>query len=172
MKHGGDLPEKAGREMCDVVGSPLPAAITAGREKKGGISITGFEDESHQEVHMSCLWRKVSVLLAVVVGGLYTSGIYLMMRRNLVKVVIGLVLLGQAANLLIFTTAGLGKHAPLVRPGEEAPLVPVADPLPQALILTAIVIGFGVIAFTLVLFHRAYQSIGTDDLDEMRATDT
>lgn len=111
-------------------------------------------------------------ILAIVIGSLYAAGIYLMMRRNLVKVVIGLVLLGQAANLLIFTTAGLGAEAPLIQPGADAPDGPVADPLPQALILTAIVIGFGVIAFTLVLFHRAYQSIGTDDLDEMRATDT
>lgn len=111
-------------------------------------------------------------ILAIVIGVLYAAGIYLMMRRNLVKVVIGLVLLGQAANLLIFTTAGLGTEAPLIQPGADAPPGPVADPLPQALILTAIVIGFGVIAFTLVLFHRAYQSIGTDDLDEMRATDT
>jgi multicomponent Na+:H+ antiporter subunit C len=114
----------------------------------------------------------VEPILAIVIGVLYAAGIYLMMRRNLVKVVIGLVLLGQAANLLIFTTAGLGKGAPLIPMGEDAPVGPVADPLPQALILTAIVIGFGVIAFTLVLFHRAYQSIGTDDLDAMRATDT
>lgn len=111
-------------------------------------------------------------ILAIVIGALYTAGIYLMMRRNLVKVIIGLALLGQAANLLIFTTAGLGKHAPLIQLGKTVPTNEVADPLPQALILTAIVIGFGVIAFTLVLFHRAYQSIGTDDLDEMRATDT
>jgi multicomponent Na+:H+ antiporter subunit C len=120
----------------------------------------------------------VEVILAIVIGALYAAGIYLMMRRNLVKVVIGLVLLGQAANLLIFTTAGLGEGAPLIPANLEGPFVTDdepytgADPLPQALILTAIVIGFGVIAFTLVLFHRAFQSIGTDDLDEMRATDT
>jgi multicomponent Na+:H+ antiporter subunit C len=50
-------------------------------------------------------------------------------------------------------------------------LGPVADPLPQALILTAIVISFGVLAFALALVHRTHQSIGTDDLDEMRSTD-
>ncbi|NUM69010.1 NADH-quinone oxidoreductase subunit K, partial [candidate division KSB1 bacterium] len=49
---------------------------------------------------------------------------------------------------------------------------PFADPLPQALILTAIVIGFGVQAFALVLLKRAYQTVGTDDLDEMKSTDT
>ena len=115
----------------------------------------------------------MEVLLAIVIGCLYAAGLYLLMRRNLVKVIIGLVLLSQAANLLIFTAAGL-EHTtpPLIAPNAERPDEPVADPLPQALILTAIVIGFGVIAFTLVLFHRAYQTIGTDDLDEMKGTDT
>lgn len=112
-------------------------------------------------------------VLAIVIGSLYAAGLYLIMRRNLVKLVIGLVLLSQAANLLIFTAAGLrSNRAPLVPPDEMYPVGEFADPLPQALILTAIVIGFGVIAFTLALFHRAYQTVGTDDLDEMRATDT
>jgi len=115
----------------------------------------------------------VEPVLAIVIGSLYAAGLYLIMRRNLVKLVIGLVLLSQAANLLIFTAAGLrSTRAPLVPPDEMQPVGEFADPLPQALILTAIVIGFGVIAFTLALFHRAYQTVGTDDLDEMRATDT
>ncbi|PMP86329.1 MAG: cation:proton antiporter, partial [Roseiflexus castenholzii] len=55
--------------------------------------------------------------------------------------------------------------------GAEAPIAPYADPLPQALILTAIVIGFGVQAFTIVLFRRAYRSCGADDIDELRTTE-
>jgi len=111
--------------------------------------------------------------IAIVIGALYASGIYLMMRRNLVKLVIGLVLLSQAANLLIFTAGGLTTAgAPLIPQGQKTIEGNYADPLPQALILTAIVIGFGVIAFTLVLFHRAYKTLETDDLDEMKATDT
>lgn len=112
-------------------------------------------------------------ILAVVIGALYSAGLYLMMRRNLVKLVIGLVLLSQAANLLIFTAGGLrSMKAPLVPPGAEAPVSDFADPMPQALILTAIVISFAVTAFTLALFNRTYQTVGTDDLDDMRATDT
>ncbi len=112
-------------------------------------------------------------VLAIVIGALYAAGIYLMMRRNLVKLVIGLVLLSQAANLLIFTCAGLDStHAALIPPGAQVPETSYADPLPQALILTAIVIGFGVISFTLALFHKAYQTVGTDDLDQMKSTDT
>lgn len=115
----------------------------------------------------------MNLVLAIVIGSLYAAGLYLMMRRNLVKLIIGLVLLSQAANLLIFTAAGLGDgRAPLVPPGLSEPPTEVADPLPQALILTAIVIGFGVIAFTLTLFHSAYRVSQTDDLDEMKATDT
>lgn len=115
----------------------------------------------------------MELILAIVIGTLYAAGLYLMMRRNLVKLVIGLVLLSQAANLLIFTASGLrSTRAPLIESGEKALTGEFADPLPQALILTAIVIGFGVIAFTLVLFHRAYQTTGTDDLDRMKATDT
>jgi multicomponent Na+:H+ antiporter subunit C len=111
--------------------------------------------------------------MAFVVGGLFAAGLYLIMRRSIVKLTIGLVLLSQAANLLIFTASGLIRGSPpLVPAGETSPPAPYADPLPQALILTAIVISFGVLAFTLVLVKRAYQTVGTDDLDDMRSTDT
>jgi multicomponent Na+:H+ antiporter subunit C len=115
----------------------------------------------------------MELILAIVIGGLYAAGIYLIMRRNLLKLVMGLVLLSQAANLLIFTSAGLrSTNAPIIPIGATAPVGEYADPLPQALILTAIVIGFGVIAFTLALFHMAHIRLGTDDLDHMKATDT
>ncbi len=115
----------------------------------------------------------MEIVLAIVIGVLYASGIYLIMRRSIAKLIIGLALLSHGANLLIFTAAGLTKgRPPLIAEGEEAAAMPVADPLPQALILTAIVIGFSVLAFALVLFHRAFQTIGTDDLDNMRTTDT
>ena len=114
----------------------------------------------------------MTFLLAVIVGVLYGAGTYLILRRSLVKVIFGLILLGHAANLMIFTVGRLTKGAPaFVQKGTEALVEPFADPLPQALILTAIVIGFGVQAFTIVLFKRTYQSLGTEDLDRMRSTD-
>lgn len=114
----------------------------------------------------------MDILFALTVGVLFACGLYLMFRRSMVKVVMGIALLSQAANLLIFTSAGLRRGAPpLVPDGATMPPPGVADPLPQALILTAIVISFGVIAFLLVLFQRAYTTLGTDDLDEMRSTD-
>jgi multicomponent Na+:H+ antiporter subunit C len=115
----------------------------------------------------------MEVILAVVVGGLYAAGLYLMMRRSIVKLILGLMLLGHAANLLIFTAGRLTRGQPPIIAVETGKLIePFADPIPQALILTAIVIGFGVQAFAIVLLKRAYQTVGTDDLDEMRATDT
>jgi multicomponent Na+:H+ antiporter subunit C len=114
----------------------------------------------------------MEVVMAFVIGGLYAAGLYLMLRRSIVKLIFGLAILGNAANLLIFTAGRLTRgRPPLVPEGLTAPAGAFADPLPQALILTAIVIGFGVLAFALVLVHRAYQVVGTDDLDEMKATD-
>ena len=114
----------------------------------------------------------MEILLAFVVGALYAAGLYMIMRRSIVKLIIGLGLLGHAANLLIFTVGRVtpGKP-PVIGEGSEVLLQPFADPLPQALILTAIVIGFGVQAFATVLVKRTYQTIGTDDFDQMRSTD-
>lgn len=115
----------------------------------------------------------METLMAVVIGVLFASAIYMMLRRSIVKLVIGLIILSNAANLLIFTVAGMTRGAPpLIPEGLYAPSGIVADPLPQALILTAIVISFGVLAFSVVLIHRAYEVVGTDDLDQMKDTDT
>ncbi len=110
--------------------------------------------------------------LAIVVGVLYAAGLYMMMRRSIVKLLIGLALLSHAANLLIFTSGGLTRYqAPIIDDSPREASQAMADPLPQALILTAIVISFGVLAFAVVLVHRVYQTVGTDDADNMTATD-
>jgi multicomponent Na+:H+ antiporter subunit C len=117
----------------------------------------------------------LETVLAFVIGGLFAAGIYMMLRRSIVKMIIGLALIAHAANLLIFTAAGLTRgQPPLIPAGMTTPAfeTPPADPLPAALILTAIVISFAVIAFTMVLVKRAYQSVGSDDLDDMKSTDT
>ncbi len=114
----------------------------------------------------------MTTVLAVVIGGLYAVSVYLILRRNLAKLILGLALLTNAANLLIFTVGGLTRaRPPLVPEGESQPTSVIADPLPQALILTAIVIGFGVLAFAMVLAYRASQAVDSDDLDEMKTTD-
>jgi multicomponent Na+:H+ antiporter subunit C len=114
----------------------------------------------------------MEIILAFIIGGLYAAGIYMMLRRSLVKLLIGLALLSHAANLLIFTAARLTRFESPVIPMNAQVLSNVsADPLPQALILTAIVISFGVTAFALALSYSAYKSVRTDDLDKMKTTD-
>ena len=111
--------------------------------------------------------------MAFVVGLLFAASIYMMLRRSIVKLVIGLILLSNAANLLLFTVVGMTRGLPpLIDEGNLLPTGGWADPLPQALILTAIVIAFGVLAFAVVLIHRAYEVVNEDDLDKMRSTDT
>ena len=114
----------------------------------------------------------MELVYAALVGGLYSAGLYMVMQRSLVRLIIGLALLGHAANVLIFVTAGVTPgRAPIIE--EEATTVAgAADPLPQALILTAIVIGFAVLAYFLVLAQRAYAVAETEDLDALRSTDT
>ena len=115
----------------------------------------------------------MTALFAVTIGVLYAAGLYLVMRRSIVKLVLGLALLGHAANLLIFTVGRLSRDGALIiPPGAEGLVPPHADPVPQALVLTAIVIGFGVQAFALVLVKRAYRETGSDDLDALRSTDS
>ena len=97
----------------------------------------------------------MSLAMCIAVGLLYASGIYMMLRRSIVKMLIGLALLGHGSNMLIFTTAGLRRGSPpLVPPGQTSLEVPHTDPLPPALILTAIVISFAIVGYAAVLVKR------------------
>ena len=110
----------------------------------------------------------MELLLALASGVLYATGIYLMMRRRLAQLIIGLGLLSNGTNLLIFTAGGLTRaNPPVVPEGATALEQSYADPVPQALVLTAIVIGFGLLAFSLVLAQRVHESVGSDDVDDV-----
>jgi multicomponent Na+:H+ antiporter subunit C len=114
----------------------------------------------------------VTLVMAILVGLLYAAAVYLMLRRNMVRLVFGLVILGHAANLLIFTAGGLVRAGvPQVAVGASAPPAGTADPVPQALVLTAIVISFAITAFAAVLVKRVVKTLGTDDSDELRITE-
>lgn len=107
----------------------------------------------------------MEVLLAVVAGVLYATGLYLMLRRRLAQLIIGLALLSNGSNILILSAAGVTRGQPPLIVDASATAPEFADPVPQSLILTAIVIGFGVLAFALVLAHRVHRSAGSDDID-------
>ena len=113
------------------------------------------------------------VVLALVLGGLFAVGTYLALRRDVVRVVWGVAIMSQAANVYLVTMGGLRGAAPVL--GHDADVTAcgaagagagcVTDPLVQALVLTAIVIGFGTTAFALVLTYRVYEEHGTIDMD-------
>lgn len=107
-------------------------------------------------------------LFALAIGVLAGSGIYLMLRARSFPVILGLTLLSYAVNLFLFAAGGLYTHAPAL-----IGHVPThADPLPQALVLTAIVIGFAMTAFMLVLALRSLGETGHDKIDDPTAGDS
>jgi len=96
------------------------------------------------------------------IGVLTAASIYMFLARDLPRVLIGFVLLGTAANLIILLSGRIGSIVPPLIDGAVGALPPgAANPLPQALILTAIVIGFGLAAFALMLIRRSYAAFGT-----------
>jgi multicomponent Na+:H+ antiporter subunit C len=114
----------------------------------------------------------MELVIALLVGVLVAAAVWLMLARNVVRFLFGLVLISNAANLVIFAAGGLTFGAPpLIPEGADAPAALVANALPQALVLTAIVIGFGLFAFALALVFRAYTALGTTDSDEMRVAE-
>ena len=111
--------------------------------------------------------------LALMAGVMVAGSVYLMLEQNLVRFIFGLVLASNAVNLVIFA-AGRPDTAnpPLIPDNAVAPVAAVANSLPQALILTAIVIGFALLVFVFILFFRAYEKLGTVDTDAMTAAES
>ncbi|WP_433030279.1 Na(+)/H(+) antiporter subunit C [Actinomycetospora sp. CA-053990] len=103
------------------------------------------------------------IVLLALVGVLYTAGVYLLLERSLTRVLLGVLVLGNATNVLVIVAGGPTGAAPLVG---RAPEETMSDALVQALVLTAIVITLGVSAFLLALIHRAWTLDREDDLTE------
>jgi multicomponent Na+:H+ antiporter subunit C len=104
-------------------------------------------------------------LLAAVLGLLFALGTFLVLRRDVVRVVWGVAIISQSANVYLVTMGGLAGAAPIGDFRGETP--PPTDPLVQALVLTAIVIGFGTTALALVLTYRVYEEHGTIDVYDL-----
>lgn len=102
------------------------------------------------------------VVLAVALGFLFALGTFLVLRRDVVRVVWGVTIINQATNVYLITMGDIRGTIPIV--GHGGGHGNVTDPLVQALVLTAIVIGFGTTALSLVLTYRVYQEHGTLDL--------
>ena len=104
----------------------------------------------------------MTIVLVATVTALYGIGAFLLMQRNLSRIVIGLAMLGHGANLLLLQAGGSAGRAPLVGVGTG----PASDPLPQALALTAIVITFGVSAYLLTMAYRNWLMTDTDEVED------
>jgi len=111
-------------------------------------------------------------IFAVVIGLMFAFTVFLFLSRSYVRIILGIFMLSNATHLLIFTAGRLTYEVPpLIPPHEYVPTEAIANPLPQALILTAIVISFALFSFILILTYRAYQEIGTVDVEEMNASE-
>ena len=111
----------------------------------------------------------MAILLCFTVGILFGISVFLLLHPNLMRMLFGIVLIGSSINLLIFTVGGLTKTAPAFIPvGQETAPLHIANPLPQALILTAIVIGFGIFTYALVLITKVWQKTDNMNVDELR----
>ncbi len=111
-------------------------------------------------------------VFSILVGLFFAAGIYLMLSRHSVRLLLGIAIMGNAVNLLLLTAGRLTRGVPpIIGAGEDVLAATTANPLPQALILTAIVISFCFFCFLLVLVWRAFQELKTDDTHEMRAAE-
>ncbi len=110
--------------------------------------------------------------VVVLIGLFFAVAVYLMLSKQLVRMLLGIAILGNAVNMLIFTNGRLTREVPPLIPDNlYVPEGAIANPLPQALVLTAIVISFSFFAFLLVLAFRAYQELGTDGVNSMRVAE-
>ena len=109
----------------------------------------------------------MEVLMSIVIGIIFTVSVYLFLSRSIIRVILGTLLLSHGVHLLLITMSELQRGAPsLLNLDADA----YTDPLPQALVLTAIVIAFGVTSFLLVMAYRTYKEHKTDDLEELRGS--
>mgnify|MGYP001815281226 CR=1 FL=1 len=111
----------------------------------------------------------METVLAILSGALVAGGIFLLLSQSLVRMLFGLIMLSNAVNLMLFTAGGLEHRLPpLIDSPQVEPVSAVANALPQALILTAIVIGFALLTFMFILFYRTYETLGTIDTRDMK----
>ena len=103
-----------------------------------------------------------NLVLVVTIGVLFAAGVYLLLERSLSRVLIGVILIGNGANLLFLVAGGAAGRPPIVGDTDE----PMSDPLPQAMVLTAIVITLGMTAFLLALAYRSWQLHRHDEVQD------
>ncbi|SRR5690625_957088 len=110
----------------------------------------------------------MEIVMSIVIGIVFAVSVYLLLSRNLIRIILGTLTISHGVHLLLITMSELQRGAPpLLNLGEEN----YTDPLPQALVLTAIVIAFGVTSMLLVMAYRTYQEHKTEDLEQLRGSE-
>ncbi|HEU0042589.1 MAG TPA: Na(+)/H(+) antiporter subunit C [Jiangellaceae bacterium] len=104
-----------------------------------------------------------NIVLVILVAVLFAAGVYLLLERSLTRVLIGVIMIGNGANVMYLIASGGAGGAPIVGLNDPADM---SDPLPQAMVLTAVVITLGVAAFLLAMAYRAWQLNGHDDVQD------
>lgn len=110
----------------------------------------------------------MALFICTVIGALFAISVYLLLSRNLLRWLLGIAILSSSVNLVILITGRLKSAIPPFVPVDQLkPLQDVANPLPQAMILTAIVIGFGLLVFALVLIRKIWQRMTCMDSEQL-----
>lgn len=104
-----------------------------------------------------------SLALVVVIGVLVAAGVYLLLERSLSRVMLGVLLLGNGVNLLFMVASGRPGRAPIIGSADPSEM---SDPLPQAMVLTAIVIALGMVGFVMSMAYRSWQLNGHDEVQD------
>lgn len=114
----------------------------------------------------------MNLVIALIIGMLFSASLFLLLQRSFFKLIMGIIVFGYATIFFLFVVAGVTRDAPPLFSGENVKSAAnMADPLPQALTLTAIVIGIGVQLFAMILLKRTHDATQTSDLDELQKTD-
>ncbi len=162
-KLAADLPLLGSRRGAD---QPLPRHRRLPAHRRCGPRPAARAGCGHREGHArrrGTRMTTINVTMALVVGGVFAAGFYLLLQRSLMRVLIGVVVLGHGTNLLLQLAGGPPGRDPIVG---EAPVESIADPLPQALALTAVVITFALTTFLLALAYRSFVLIGNDEVQD------
>jgi|SRR3954451_3478214 multicomponent Na+:H+ antiporter subunit C len=110
----------------------------------------------------------METIMSILVGLFFTIGTYLILSKNMLRIILGTSVISHGINLLIMTMGGLKTGSP---PLLSEKTLSFTDAIPQALILTAIVINFAVTALLLVLSYKIYKVYGTDDMEQLRGNE-
>lgn len=113
----------------------------------------------------------MNLVISIIIGLLFSASIYLMLNRSFFKLILGVIIFGYATMFFLFVVSGVTRNSPPLLNDDVVDVAKVADPLPQALTLTAIVIGIGIQLFVIALLKKVFEIVNTDDLDQLNFTD-